>query len=113
MGGNLLQRTRCLYFRDKASPCNKRVPGSGCPAIDGANRMNAILGGSDQCIASYPGDMAVALLALGARVQIRGPDGERSVLVEDLYRMPGDVPSVDTVMKQGRSLRKSFFRPRR
>jgi xanthine dehydrogenase YagS FAD-binding subunit len=63
--------------------------------------MNAILGGSDQCIASYPGDMAVALLALGARVQIRGPDGERSVLVEDLYRMPGDVPSVDTVMKQG------------
>ena len=101
MGGNLLQRTRCLYFRDKTSPCNKRVPGSGCPAIDGANRMNAILGGSDRCIAAYPGDMAVALLVMGARVQIRGPDGERSIAVEDLHRMPGADPSVDTTLKPG------------
>jgi xanthine dehydrogenase YagS FAD-binding subunit len=100
MGGNLLQRTRCLYFRDKASPCNTRLPGSGCPAMHGANRMNAILGISDQCIAAYPGDMAVALLVLRARVQIKGPNGQRSVLVEDLYRMPEDVPSVDTILKQ-------------
>jgi xanthine dehydrogenase YagS FAD-binding subunit len=99
MGGNLLQKTRCLYFRDKTSPCNKRVPGSGCPAIGGANRMNAILGGSDQCIAAYAGDMAIALLALGARVQIRGPDRERSILLEDLHRMPGADPSVDTTLK--------------
>jgi xanthine dehydrogenase YagS FAD-binding subunit len=101
MGGNLLQKTRCLYFRDKTSPCNKRVPGSGCPAIDGANRMNAILGGSDQCIAAYAGDMAVALLVLGARVQTRAADGERSILLEDLHRMPGADPSVDTTLKPG------------
>jgi xanthine dehydrogenase YagS FAD-binding subunit len=101
MGGNLLQKTRCLYFRDKTSPCNKRVPGSGCPAINGANRMNAILGGSDQCIAAYAGDMAVALVVLGARVQIRGPEGERSLPVDDLHRMPGSDPSVDTTMKPG------------
>jgi xanthine dehydrogenase YagS FAD-binding subunit len=101
MGGNLLQKTRCLYFRDKTSPCNKRVPGSGCPAIDGANRMNAILGRSDQCVAAYAGDMAIALLVLGARVQIRAPDGERSILLEDLHRMPGSDPSVDTTLKPG------------
>jgi xanthine dehydrogenase YagS FAD-binding subunit len=99
MGGNLLQKTRCLYFRDKTSPCNKRIPGSGCPAIDGANRMNAILGGSDQCIAAYAGDMAIALVVLGARVQIRNPDGERSILLEDLHRMPGSDPSADTTLK--------------
>lgn len=99
IGGNLLQKTRCLYFRDKTSPCNKRVPGSGCPAIDGANRMNAILGVSDQCIAAYPGDMAIALLVLGARVQIRAPEGERSVLLEDLHRMPGSDPTVETTLK--------------
>jgi xanthine dehydrogenase YagS FAD-binding subunit len=99
MGGNLLQRTRCLYFRDKTSPCNKRVPGSGCPAIEGANRMNAILGGSDQCIAAYAGDMAIALLVLGARVQIRGPGGERSILLEDLHRLPGAEPFADTTLQ--------------
>ncbi len=99
IGGNLLQRTRCLYFRDKTSHCNKRVPGSGCPAIEGANRVNAILGGSEHCIAAYPGDMAVALLVLDARVQIRAPDGTRSLMIEDLYRMPGDAPSIDTTLK--------------
>ncbi len=99
MGGNLLQKTRCLYFRDKTSACNKRVPGSGCPAIDGANRMNAILGGSDQCIAAYAGDMANALLVLGARVQVRGPEGERSMLLEDLHRLPGSEPFLDTTLK--------------
>jgi xanthine dehydrogenase YagS FAD-binding subunit len=101
MGGNLLQKTRCLYFRDTTSPCNKRVPGSGCPAMDGMNRMNAILGGSDQCIAAYPGDMAIALLVLNARVQLRTLEGERSILLEDLHRMPGADPSVDTTLRSG------------
>ena len=101
MGGNLLQRTRCLYFRDKASPCNKRLPGTGCPARGGTNRMNAILGGSEDCIASYPGDMAVALVAMDARIQVRGPDGERSVAIQDLHRMPGADPSRDTTLQPG------------
>jgi xanthine dehydrogenase YagS FAD-binding subunit len=101
IGGNLLQRTRCLYFRDKASPCNKRVPGSGCPAQNGAGRINAILGGSHDCIAAYPGDMAVALVALDARVQTRGPDGERSIGIQDLHRMPGANPSVDSTLLPG------------
>jgi xanthine dehydrogenase YagS FAD-binding subunit len=101
IGGNLLQRTRCLYFRDKTSPCNKRVPESGCPAIAGANRMNAILGCSDHCIAAYPGDLAIALLVLGARVRTSGPDGERSIPIEDLHRMPGDEPTADTTLLAG------------
>jgi xanthine dehydrogenase YagS FAD-binding subunit len=101
MGGNLLQRTRCLYFRDKASACNKRLPGSGCPAQEGANRMNAILGGSDDCIAAYAGDMAVALVALDARVQVRGPEGERSIEIQDLHRRPGADPSADTTLRPG------------
>jgi xanthine dehydrogenase YagS FAD-binding subunit len=101
VGGNLLQRTRCLYFRDKASPCNKRLPGSGCPAQDGANRMNAILGGSDDCIAAYAGDMAVALVALDARVQVRGPEGERSIEIRDLHRRPGADPSVNSTLRPG------------
>jgi xanthine dehydrogenase YagS FAD-binding subunit len=100
-GGNLLQRTRCLYFRDKTSPCNKRVPGSGCPAQSGVNRMNAVLGGSPDCIAAYPGDMAVALVALDARVQVRSPDGERSIKIRDLHRMPGGNPSVDSTLRPG------------
>ncbi len=101
MGGNLLQRTRCGYFRDTGFACNKRVPGSGCPAITGENRMLAILGGSEHCIASYPGDMAVALVALDARVELTGAKGRRVVAVEDLHRMPGDTPAVETVLAPG------------
>lgn len=101
IGGNLLQRTRCLYFRDKASPCNKRLPGSGCPARIGANRMNAILGASEHCIATYPGDMAVALLVLDARVQVKGPTGERSIKIHDLHRQPGTNPERDTTLQPG------------
>ncbi len=101
IGGNLLQRTRCLYFRDTATPCNKRVPGSGCPAFDGQNRMNAILGGSPRCIAAYPGDLAIALVALEAEVEILGPRGQRTVPVEQLHRLPGDSPDVETVLDRG------------
>ena len=88
VGGNLLQRTRCLYFRDAAMPCNKRAPGSGCPAMHGQNRMNAIFGGSGQCIAAYPGDMAVALVALDAVLVVQGPDGQRRMPVAELHRLP-------------------------
>lgn len=95
-GGNLLQRTRCLYFRDQAAPCNKRVPGSGCGAMDGQNRMNAILGGSEHCIAAYPGDMAAALVALDASMHVRGPDGARHIHIEDLHRLPEDRPDFET-----------------
>src|SRR5919107_1804344 len=97
MAGNLLQRTRCLYFRDVTTPCNKRVPGSGCPAQDGQNRINAILGGSSHCIAAYPGDLAVALIAVDAEVMVTGPAGERTILVEALHRQPGDTPHIETV----------------
>jgi xanthine dehydrogenase YagS FAD-binding subunit len=101
VGGNLLQRTRCLYFRDAAVPCNKRVPGSGCPAWDGRNRMNAILGGSPACIAAYPGDMANALIVLDAHVHLRGPAGERRIAVEALHRLPGDAPEQETILSPG------------
>jgi xanthine dehydrogenase YagS FAD-binding subunit len=100
VGGNLLQRTRCLYFRDAAAPCNKREPGSGCGAWDGQNRMNAVLGGSRQCIAAYPGDMAVALTALNAGLVLHGPDGERRIKTGDLYRDPGDTPHADTTLRR-------------
>jgi xanthine dehydrogenase YagS FAD-binding subunit len=100
-GGNLLQRTRCLYFRDVALPCNKRSPGSGCPAQDGENRMNAILGGSEHCIASYPGDMANALLVLDAMLTVAGPDGEWSMPVAELHREPGDTPQIETTLRPG------------
>jgi xanthine dehydrogenase YagS FAD-binding subunit len=95
-GGNLLQRTRCFYFYDVATPCNKRDPGSGCPAKDGINRINAILGTSDACIATHPSDMCVALAALDAKVHIDGPDGERAVAMADFHRLPGDTPQRDT-----------------
>lgn len=98
-GGNLLQRTRCYYFYDKASPCNKRVPGSGCPAINGQNRLHAILGESEHCIATYPGDMAVALAALEAVVQVTGPDGQRSIPLADFHRLPGDEPQRDNTLE--------------
>ena len=102
LGGNVLQRTRCQYFRDPSwTACNKRVPGSGCAAIDGVNRMHAVLGVSDRCIASYPGDFAQALTALDAIVQIRGARGFRTLRMEDLHRLPGDTPHVETVLAPG------------
>jgi xanthine dehydrogenase YagS FAD-binding subunit len=101
MGGNLLQRTRCGYFRDTGFNCNKRLPGSGCPAIDGENRMAAILGGSDHCIATHPSDMAVALLALDAVVELNGHDGARSVPIADFHRLPADTPHIETVLAPG------------
>ena len=101
VGGNLLQRTRCLYFRDPTVPCNKRQPGSGCPAQDGLNRINAIFGGSEHCIAAYPGDMAVALLALDANLVVQGVAGERRISLADLYRLPGDTPQRETTLEPG------------
>ena len=100
-GGNLLQRTRCVYFQDVTTPCNKREPGSGCSAIGGYTRYHAVLGGSDACIATHPSDMAVALAVLDAEVQVLGPDGERTVPVTELHRLPGDDPSRDTVLEHG------------
>ena len=101
VGGNLLQRTRCYYFRDTAMPCNKRVPGSGCPAIEGYNRIHAILGGSDRCIATHPSDMAVAMVALDAVVQTHGPNGTRSIPLVDFHLVPGNTPEKETVLKHG------------
>lgn len=102
VGGTLLQRTRCLYFRDAATPCNKREPGSGCPAQDGRNRLNAILGGSPHCIAVQPSDTAVALVVLDAEIRIRAADGtERGVPMEELHRLPGDTPHIETVLGPG------------
>ena len=95
-GGNLLQRTRCFYFYDIATPCNKREPGSGCSAIDGINRINAILGTSESCIATHPSDMCVALAALEAKVHVTGPAGERVIPFADFHRLPGDTPQRDT-----------------
>jgi xanthine dehydrogenase YagS FAD-binding subunit len=95
-GGNLLQRTRCFYFYDIATPCNKREPGSGCSAIHGINRINAILGTSEACIATHPSDMCVALAALEAQVQVAGPKGERAIAFADFHRLPGDTPQRDT-----------------
>jgi xanthine dehydrogenase YagS FAD-binding subunit len=99
IGGNLLQRTRCGYFRDAASACNKRVPGSGCPALEGWNRAHAVLGGSDHCIATHPSDLAVALLALDAVVHLLGPDGPRQVPLGGFYLRPGQAPHVDTALR--------------
>ncbi|MER5913526.1 xanthine dehydrogenase family protein subunit M [Streptomyces sp. NPDC001982] len=102
IGGNLLQRTRCPYFRDPGfHACNKRAPGSGCAAMDGVNRTAAVLGTSDQCIATNASDVAVALVALGAEVHVLGPNGERVVAVDALYRLPGDTPSIETVLDPG------------
>jgi xanthine dehydrogenase YagS FAD-binding subunit len=101
MGGNLLQRTRCGYFRDTGFACNKRAPGSGCPAINGENRMHAILGGSDRCIASYAGDMAVAMIALDAALELTGSSGKRSVPIGEFHRVPGDTPHIETVLAPG------------
>jgi xanthine dehydrogenase YagS FAD-binding subunit len=95
-GGNLMQRTRCFYFYDIATPCNKRVPGSGCSAINGINRINAILGTSEACIATHPSDLCIALAALDATVLVVGPTGERTIAFNDFHRLPGDTPQIDT-----------------
>lgn len=101
-GGNLLQRTRCNYFYDTATPCNKREPGSGCSAREGLNKIHAILGWSESCVATYPGDMANALYALDAIVRVRGADGhERSIPVADFHRLPGDTPQRDSNLEYG------------
>src|SRR5438045_3837583 len=98
-GGNLLQRTRCFYFYDTATPCNKRTPGSGCSAIEGVNRINAILGTSEACIATHPSDFCVALAALNAAVHVEGPSGARKIPFADFHRLPGDMPQLDTNLK--------------
>jgi xanthine dehydrogenase YagS FAD-binding subunit len=98
-GGNLLQRTRCSYFYDTTTPCNKREPGSGCSAIDGFNRNHAILGASEHCIATHPSDMCVALAALDARVLATGNGGERSIAFADFHRLPGDTPQIDSNLR--------------
>ena len=100
-GGNLLQRTRCGYFQDVSTPCNKRAPGSGCSAVDGYARYHAILGASQQCVAVHPSDMAVAMTALDAAVLVQGPDGERRIPLVDFHRLPGDAPQRDTVLTHG------------
>jgi xanthine dehydrogenase YagS FAD-binding subunit len=101
VGGNVMQRTRCLYFRDLAYPCNKRDPGSGCPAIRGFNRSHAIFGTSDSCVATHPSDMCVALMALDAVVQTRGVNGEGSIPISDFYLLPGETPDRETVLEPG------------
>ncbi len=102
LGGNMLQRTRCNYFRETSfARCNKRNPGSGCAALDGVNRAHAVLGASDQCIAAYPGDFAQALIALDAVLEVQGPLGPRAMRFADLHVGPGTTPDVETTLKQG------------
>ncbi|MDR4308551.1 xanthine dehydrogenase family protein subunit M [Chelatococcus sambhunathii] len=100
-GGNLLQRTRCYYFYDVGTPCNKREPGSGCSAIGGETRIHAILGASDSCIATHPSDMCVALSALEAVVHVQGPRGDRTIPFADFHRLPGDQPEKDNTLEHG------------
>ena len=101
VGGNVLQRTRCAYFRDTSWPCNKRTPGIGCSALAGENRWHAVLGASEQCIASYPGDWATALIALDATVQITGSSGARTLPFAQLHRPPGNTPHIETTLAPG------------
>lgn len=102
LGGNVLQRTRCHYFRDKSwGNCNKRNPGSGCAALEGMNRIHAVLGASDNCIATYPGDFAQAMIALDAAVEIQGRAGKRALAFDKLHRVPGDTPHLETVLEPG------------
>jgi xanthine dehydrogenase YagS FAD-binding subunit len=111
-GGNLLQRTRCPYFYDTTKPCNKRVSGSGCAALRGLNRMNAVLGVSDDCIAAHPSDMAVAMAALDARVETVTPDGgTRTIPIDALYRAPGNMPNIETVLAPGELIRSVVLPP--
>ena len=100
-GGNLLQRTRCYYFYDVNTPCNKREPGSGCSALGGYNRIMAILGASEHCIAVFPSDMCVGLAALEAKVNISGPNGDRTLAFADFHRLPGDTPQLDNNLQKG------------
>jgi len=99
--GNLLQRTRCMYFRDTAMPCNKREPGTGCPAITGSNRTLAVLGTSEHCIATNPSDMCVAMAALEATIHVQGPKGERTIAFGDFHLLPGSTPDRETVLEPG------------
>ena len=99
--GNLLQRTRCMYFRDTAMPCNKREPGTGCPAITGSNRMLAVLGTSEHCIATNPSDMCVAMAALEARIHVQGANGSRAIPIGDFHVLPGSTPNRETVLDPG------------
>lgn len=99
VGGNILQRTRCAYFYDVATRCNKREPGAGCDALEGFHRHHAILGTSPSCIATHPSDMAVALVALDARIHLLGPEGERQLAITELYREPGDSPDLETILQ--------------
>ncbi|MBO0681307.1 xanthine dehydrogenase family protein subunit M [Mycolicibacterium sp. S2-37] len=99
--GNLLQRTRCVYFQDVTTPCNKRTPGTGCSAIGGYVRYHAILGASPQCVAAHPSDMAVAMAALDAEVVVEGTEGERRIPLTEFHRLPGDEPHRDTVLQHG------------
>lgn len=101
VAGNLMQRTRCLYFYDHAARCNKRAPGAGCDAIGGFNRMHAILGASDSCIATHPSDMCVALAALDAKVNVIGPSGARTIAFEEFHRLPEDTPDIETDLQPG------------
>ena len=101
IGGNVLQRTRCSYFRDLSSRCNKRQPGAGCDALDGQNRMHAILGTSDACIATHASDLAVAFAALDATVRVRGNQGDRSIRFLDFHTLPGETPQVENVLRHG------------
>lgn len=101
VGGNIMQRTRCGYFYDTAMPCNKRQPGSGCGALEGYNRMHAIFGASNKCIAVHPSDMCVALAALDTNVQVSGPKGNRTILFSDFHRLPGDTPEKDNTLQKG------------
>jgi xanthine dehydrogenase YagS FAD-binding subunit len=101
VGGNLLQRTRCGYFYDEAARCNKRQPGAGCDALGGFNRLHAILGASSACVATHPSDMAVALAALGAVVEVEGRDGARAIPLIDFHRLPGETPQVETALEPG------------
>jgi len=111
-GGNLLQRTRCAYFYDTTKPCNKREPGSGCSALHGLNRMNAVLGVSDNCIAAHPSDMAVAMSVLDAQVETVASDGAtRSIPIGALYRPPGDTPNIETVLQPGELIRSVVLPP--
>ena len=99
--GNLRQRTRCVYFQDVTTPCNKRELGSGCSALEGYTRYHAVLGASEHCVAVHPSDMAVALSALGATIEVQGPGGRRELEIDDFYRLPGDEPERDTVLGHG------------
>src|SRR3954468_5174194 len=101
VGGNMMQRTRCPYFYNTDMPCNKRKPGSGCGALKGFNRMHAIFGASDKCIAVHPSDMCVALVALDATVQVTGPKGNRSIPFQQFHRLPGETPQIDNTLEKG------------